>query len=66
MFSGCNDESITSITAALHVAYSCSNTKYLDLDGSFDLADDLVKGGFVLKDGCLYCGNQPGLGLKYA
>ena len=64
LFWGCNDESIVSITAALHVAYSCSNTKYLDLDGSFDLASDLVTGGFILKDGYLYCNDMPGLGVK--
>jgi L-alanine-DL-glutamate epimerase-like enolase superfamily enzyme len=43
---GCNDESIVSIAAALHVALSCPNTKYLDLDGSLDLARDFVSGGF--------------------
>lgn len=64
LFWGCNDESMASITAALHVAYSCSNTKYLDLDGSFDLSRDWVKNGFVLKDGYMYCSNQPGLGLR--
>lgn len=64
LFWGCNDESIVSIAAALHVAYSCSNTKYLDLDGSFDLASDLVTGGFILKDGYLYCNDLPGLGVK--
>lgn len=64
LFWGCNDESIVSITAALHAAYSCSNTKYLDLDGSFDLSSDLVKEGFVLKDGELYCSDEPGLGVK--
>jgi L-alanine-DL-glutamate epimerase-like enolase superfamily enzyme len=37
LFWGCNDESIVSITAALHAAYSCSNTKYLDLDGQFSI-----------------------------
>jgi L-Ala-D/L-Glu epimerase len=42
---GCNDESIISITAALHMAYACPNTKYIDLDGSFDLMEDLVTGG---------------------
>jgi L-Ala-D/L-Glu epimerase len=62
LFWGCNDESIISITAALHAAYSCSNTKYLDLDGSFDLAKDLVEGGFALKDGFLYPNTLPGLG----
>lgn len=64
VFWGCNDESRASITAALHVAYSCSNTKYLDLDGSFDLSRDWVKDGFTLKDGYLYCSNKPGLGLS--
>lgn len=51
LFWGCNDESSLSITAALHTAYSCPNTRYLDLDGSFDLAEDLFSGGFELKDG---------------
>lgn len=64
LFWGCNDESMASIAAALQVAYSCSNTKYLDLDGSFDLSEDIVTGGFILKDGLLYCSDQPGLGLK--
>ena len=30
LFWGCNDESIVSITAALHTAFACSNTKYID------------------------------------
>lgn len=51
LFWGCNDESSLSITAALHVAYSCPNTRYLDLDGSFDLAEDPFSGGFELKEG---------------
>ncbi len=64
LFWGCNDESIVSITAALHAAFSCSNTKYLDLDGSFDLGSDLVTGGFILKDGYLYCSDESGLGVR--
>lgn len=64
LFWGCNDESIVSITAALHAAFSCSNTKYLDLDGSFDLSSDLVTGGFILKDGYLYCSDEAGLGVR--
>ncbi|MEY2903221.1 MAG: hypothetical protein RLY89_2327 [Bacteroidota bacterium] len=64
LFWGCNDESIISITAALHCAYSCNNTKWLDLDGSFDIAKDLVEGGFQLKDGYLHPIGLPGLGLK--
>jgi len=64
LFWGCNDESIISITAALHAAYSCTNTKYIDLDGSFDLSKDLVEGGFVLKDGYMYPVNKPGFGFS--
>jgi L-Ala-D/L-Glu epimerase len=64
LFWGCNDESMASIAGALHAAYSCSNTKYLDLDGSFDLSKDLVKLGFLVKEGLMYCSDQPGFGLQ--
>ena len=60
---GCNDESIISITAALHTAFSCPHTKFIDLDGSLDLAKDVVKGGFILKDGIMSISDKPGLGL---
>ena len=59
----CNDESRISIAAALHTAFSCPHTKYIDLDGSFDLARDVVKGGFVVKDGMMRLTNRPGLGV---
>lgn len=65
LFWGCNDESIVSITAALHAAFSCAHTKYIDLDGSLDLARDVVKGGFILKDGVMHCSDKPGLGTTY-
>lgn len=61
---GCMDESIISITAALHAALACPATKYLDLDGSIDLARDIVEGGFVLKDGMLSINDQAGLGVR--
>jgi L-alanine-DL-glutamate epimerase-like enolase superfamily enzyme len=61
---GCNDESIISIAAALHLALATPHTKYLDLDGSFDLARDVVSGGFVLRDGCLSVTSAPGLGVR--
>ncbi len=61
---GCNDESLISITGALHVALACPSTKYLDLDGSLDLAKDVAKGGFVLKDGYLSVSGEPGLGAE--
>ena len=64
LFWGCNDESRVSITAALHAAFSCSQTKYIDLDGSLDLAQDIVKAGFILNDGMMSCSDKPGLGLE--
>lgn len=64
LFWGCNDESIVSITAALHTAFACTNTKYIDLDGSLDLGNDVVTGGFILEDGIMYCSDKPGLGVE--
>lgn len=64
LFWGCNDESAVSITAALHAAFSCSNTRYIDLDGSLDLAQDVVSGGFILEKGYMRCSDKPGLGLE--
>jgi len=64
LFWGCNDESIVSITAALHAAFACVHTKYIDLDGSFDLAEDAASGGITLKDGYMYINNKPGFGLS--
>jgi L-alanine-DL-glutamate epimerase-like enolase superfamily enzyme len=61
---GCNDESIISITAALHTALACKNTRYLDLDGSLDLAEDVVSGGFIMKNGEMSVNGLPGLGLS--
>ena len=64
LFWGCNDESRVSITAALHAAFACSHTRYLDLDGSFDLAEDIVAGGFVVENGVMRLAGGAGLGLK--
>jgi len=61
---GCNDESIISITAALHAALACPHTKYIDLDGSLDLAKDVVSGGFILEEGKMRINGQAGLGVK--
>lgn len=60
---GCNDESIISITAALHAALSSPATRYLDLDGSLDLAQDVVQGGFSITKGIMTILNKPGLGV---
>ncbi|AGY57403.1 mandelate racemase/muconate lactonizing enzyme family protein [Gloeobacter kilaueensis] len=61
---GCMDESLISITAALHTALACPATRYLDLDGSLDLARDIATGGFILKDGFLSVPDTPGLGVQ--
>ncbi|MEE4377870.1 MAG: dipeptide epimerase [Candidatus Competibacteraceae bacterium] len=60
---GCMDESVIGISAALHAALASPATRYLDLDGSFDLARDIAKGGFVLEDGRLRTTDAPGLGV---
>lgn len=61
---GCMDESVVSIAAALHAALASPATRYLDLDGSFDLGRDVADGGFVLEDGCMRTVDAPGLGLS--
>lgn len=61
---GCMDESIVSIAGALHAALASKATKYLDLDGSLDLARDIVTGGFIMENGWLTTTDQPGLGVK--
>jgi L-alanine-DL-glutamate epimerase-like enolase superfamily enzyme len=61
---GCMDESIVSIAGALHAALACRATKYLDLDGSLDLARDIVTGGFIMENGWLKTTARPGLGVK--
>ncbi len=60
---GCMDESRISIAAALHAALSSPATRYLDLDGSLDLARDVVRGGFLLEDGVMRMTGAPGLGV---
>lgn len=60
---GCMDESVVSIAAALHAALASPATRYLDLDGSLDLARDIAKGGFVLESGRMRTNDQPGLGV---
>ena len=61
---GCMDESAISIAAALHAALACPATRYLDLDGSLDLARDVVTGGFVLENGVMRTTDAPGLGVR--
>ncbi len=60
---GCMDESVVGIAAALHAAFACAATRWLDLDGSFDLASDFASGGFALAEGVLRPLDLPGLGV---
>ncbi|HEY1250091.1 MAG TPA: dipeptide epimerase, partial [Thermoanaerobaculia bacterium] len=60
---GCMDESRISIAAALHAAFASPATRYLDLDGSLDLARDVAEGGFTLKNGVMRTTEAPGLGV---
>jgi L-alanine-DL-glutamate epimerase-like enolase superfamily enzyme len=61
---GCMDESVAGIAAALHAAYASPATRWLDLDGSFDLARDPARGGFRLDAGELHTLTAPGLGAE--
>lgn len=61
---GCMDESVVGIAAALHAAYAAPATRWLDLDGSFDLARDPAAGGFRLDGGRLATIAGPGLGAE--
>ncbi len=60
---GCMDESVVGISAALHAALSSPATRYLDLDGHLDLAQDIADGGFKIHEGRLYVLDKPGLGI---
>ncbi len=61
---GCMDESSVSIAAALHLACALPGVHYADLDGAFDLVDDVATGGFALRDGFLIPSDKPGLGVE--
>ncbi len=61
---GCMDESVISIAAALHAAFASPATRYLDLDGSLDLARDPARGGFTIVDGVMRTTEAPGLGVE--
>ncbi len=61
---GCMDESRISIAAALHAAFASPATRYLDLDGTLDLARDVVEGGFTLENGVMRTTGAPGLGVS--
>lgn len=62
---GCMIESRVGITAGLSVALGLANVHYIDLDGYFDLADDIAapEGGAQLEAGRQFLCEGPGLGL---
>lgn len=61
---GCMIESRVGITAGLSVALGLANVHYVDLDGAFDLTDDLVgAGGALCAGGTQSLHEGPGLGL---
>ena len=60
---GCNDESRISLAAAVHLACALGNVQYADLDGAFDIVEDVAAGGFELRDGYLIPSDQSGLGV---
>ena len=62
---GCNDESAISITAAMHLAFSYPHTKYIDLDGSLDLVQDIVVPGFIIEEGVMRPKGGMGLGVSF-
>lgn len=62
---GCFDESKVSISAALHAALSSKNTKYIDLDGFFDLGWDLVSGGYICESGIMRTNDKSGIGVQH-
>ncbi|HHW15582.1 MAG TPA: dipeptide epimerase [Firmicutes bacterium] len=62
---GCMIESRVGITAGLAVALAFQNVRYVDLDGAFDLADDLVaEGGAQYASGEQFLAEGAGLGLR--
>ncbi len=61
---GCSDESRIGIAAALHAAFACPATRFLDLDGHLDLARDPARGGFTIQDGVMRLTDEPGLGVE--
>ncbi len=61
---GCMDESRISIAAALHAALAAPATRYLDLDGSLDLGEDVAEGGFIIENGIMRTLPAPGLGVR--
>ncbi|MEK7764640.1 MAG: dipeptide epimerase, partial [bacterium] len=62
---GCMIETRIGISAGLAVALGLANVKHIDLDGAFDLEDDMVSsGGARIEGGDQLMNDVPGLGLE--
>ncbi len=61
---GCMVETRVGILQAAHLALAHGNIQAADLDGHTFLASDPVRGGGVLRDGCLEVPDKPGLGVE--
>ena len=57
-----SDKGFASTTPIIFAA--CPNTKYIDLDGSLDLAEDLVNGGFEIVNGEMKIYQTAGFGFN--
>ncbi|PCJ64424.1 MAG: dipeptide epimerase [Candidatus Hydrogenedentota bacterium] len=60
---GCMIESVVGLSAALHIALASPSTRFLDLDGSYDLVEDVFDGGMRIEKGVLHTMERPGLGV---
>lgn len=61
---GCMDESRISMAAAAHLALALRNVAWADLDGHFDLTDDLATGAPFFTQGMISVPSAPGLGVE--